>query len=206
MKLYEKIQYCRKKEGLSQADLADRLGVSRQSVSKWETGESNPDVTKIPLLAKVLGVTADWLLSEEEPEGPKPIAERCLREEASAYPDWVNNLPKHMLRMIKRIGWLYGVRIAVGGFLISTFGVVARVMFRSMILGAGNTMSGMLGTGFGSFNPLGSFDTALSGFTSQAWTTASIFTGFMIGLGLLIAVAGIVLSLALKKWGSNQES
>ena len=48
MKLNEKIIYCRKKAGLSQLDLADLLGVSRQSVSKWETGESNPEITKIP--------------------------------------------------------------------------------------------------------------------------------------------------------------
>lgn len=41
MKLNEKILYCRKKAGLSQLDLADRLGVSRQSVSKWETGVSH---------------------------------------------------------------------------------------------------------------------------------------------------------------------
>ena len=40
MKLNEKIIYCRKKAGLSQLDLADLLGVSRQSVSKWETGVS----------------------------------------------------------------------------------------------------------------------------------------------------------------------
>ena len=40
MKLSEKIIYCRKKAGLSQLDLADKLGVSRQSVSKWETGVS----------------------------------------------------------------------------------------------------------------------------------------------------------------------
>lgn len=68
MKLNEKILYCRKKAGLSQLDLADRLGVSRQSVSKWETGEANPDVTKIPLLVKEFGVSADWLLSDEAPE------------------------------------------------------------------------------------------------------------------------------------------
>ena len=40
MKLNEKITYCRKKAGLSQLELANLLGVSRQSVSKWETGVS----------------------------------------------------------------------------------------------------------------------------------------------------------------------
>ena len=41
MNLSEKISYCRKKAGMSQLDLADALGVSRQAVSKWETGVSH---------------------------------------------------------------------------------------------------------------------------------------------------------------------
>lgn len=68
MNLQEKIFYCRKKAGLSQEALADRLGVSRQAVSKWETGEATPEVGKLLLLAKEFGVTTDWLLSEEEPD------------------------------------------------------------------------------------------------------------------------------------------
>ena len=43
MKLPEKILYCRKRAGLSQEALAERLGVSRQAVSKWETGEALPE-------------------------------------------------------------------------------------------------------------------------------------------------------------------
>ena len=69
MKLQEKILYCRKKAGLSQESLAERMGVSRQAVSKWETGEALPETGKLALLAKTFGVTTDWLLSEEEPEG-----------------------------------------------------------------------------------------------------------------------------------------
>ena len=65
MKLSEKIYACRRRAGLSQEALADRLGVSRQSVSKWETGESTPDIAKLPALAAAFGVSVDWLLSEE---------------------------------------------------------------------------------------------------------------------------------------------
>ena len=67
MKLSEKIYYCRKKAGLSQDTLAEKLEVSRQAVSKWENGEAVPETGKLPGLAKVFGVTIDWLLSEEEP-------------------------------------------------------------------------------------------------------------------------------------------
>lgn len=62
MKLSEKIYYCRKKAGKSQEALAEELGVSRQAVSKWETGEAEPEIKKLRLLAEVFGVTTDWLL------------------------------------------------------------------------------------------------------------------------------------------------
>ena len=68
MKLSKKILYCRKRAGLSQEALAERLGVSRQAVSKWETGEAMPEAGKLAALAAALGVSVDWLLSEDEPE------------------------------------------------------------------------------------------------------------------------------------------
>ncbi len=68
MKLSEKIYTCRKKAGLSQEALAEKLGVSRQAVSKWETEEAVPELMKIPAMAKLFGVTTDWLLSEDENE------------------------------------------------------------------------------------------------------------------------------------------
>lgn len=61
MKLPEKILYCRKRAGLSQEALAERLGVSRQAVSKWETGEALPETGKLATLAAALGASVDWL-------------------------------------------------------------------------------------------------------------------------------------------------
>ena len=55
MKLSEKIYYCRKKAGMSQEALAARIGVSRQAVSKWETGEAEPELGKLRLLAEAFG-------------------------------------------------------------------------------------------------------------------------------------------------------
>ena len=71
MRLPEKILYCRKRAGLSQEALAERLGVSRQAVSKWETGEALPETGKLATLAAALGVSVDWLLSEDESEAPQ---------------------------------------------------------------------------------------------------------------------------------------
>lgn len=66
MELSEKIQSLRKKQGMSQEALAEKLNVSRQAVSKWELGVSVPDVDKIVLMSNLFGVTTDYLLKRQE--------------------------------------------------------------------------------------------------------------------------------------------
>lgn len=58
-----RIQKFRKEKGLTQEDLAEKLGVSAQAVSKWENDVSCPDITLLPQLCRVLGISADELLS-----------------------------------------------------------------------------------------------------------------------------------------------
>lgn len=65
MILADKIMNERKKNGWSQEKLADKLGVSRQSVSKWESAQSVPDINRILDLAKLFGVSTDYLLKDE---------------------------------------------------------------------------------------------------------------------------------------------
>ena len=73
MTLGEKICTLRTGKGLSQEDLAQRLEVSRQSVSKWETSQSVPDLEKIIRLADLFGVSVDELVREgERPQPPQP--------------------------------------------------------------------------------------------------------------------------------------
>lgn len=71
MILADKIVMLRKKEGWSQEELSEKLGVSRQAVSKWESAQSVPDLNKILLLSRTFGVSTDYLLRDEcgEPEG-----------------------------------------------------------------------------------------------------------------------------------------
>ena len=66
MKLGEKILNYRKKLGLSQEELGDKVGVSRQTVSKWEIGQTIPELEKMILLAKEFGTTIDKLVKDEE--------------------------------------------------------------------------------------------------------------------------------------------
>lgn len=68
MILAEKIAKLRKQQGWSQEELAARLGVSRQSVSKWESMASMPDLDKILKMSELFGVSTDYLLKDNSPE------------------------------------------------------------------------------------------------------------------------------------------
>ena len=63
-KLQDNIRAYRKKNGLSQSDFASKLHVTKQAVSKWETGRGYPDSALIPEIAKVMGVSIDSLMGE----------------------------------------------------------------------------------------------------------------------------------------------
>ena len=70
MLLSEKIMSLRKRNGWSQEELAQQLGVSRQSVSKWESMTSIPDIQKIMSMSELFGVSTDYLLKDELEELP----------------------------------------------------------------------------------------------------------------------------------------
>ena len=65
MILADKITALRKKAGWSQEELAEQLGVTRQSVSKWEGAQSVPDMQKVVQMSRLFGVTTDFLLKDE---------------------------------------------------------------------------------------------------------------------------------------------
>ncbi len=68
MRIGEKIREARKVQNLSQDDLAEEIGISVQAVSKWECGQSCPDIMYLPRIADYLGVSLDDLLREETSE------------------------------------------------------------------------------------------------------------------------------------------
>ena len=109
MILADKIIALRKKNGLSQEELAEKMGVSRQSVSKWEGAQSVPDLNKIIALSEIFGVTTDYLLKDELGEPEYTAAEdsgtplrQVSMEEANAFLEANNR---------------YAFRIALGTFL-----------------------------------------------------------------------------------------
>lgn len=66
MSFPENLYKLRKKNGLSQEELADKLNVSRQSISKWELGTSLPETEKLIAISKFFNVSLDYLISDEE--------------------------------------------------------------------------------------------------------------------------------------------
>lgn len=74
MTLGEKIQWGRRRSGLSQQQLAERLCVSRSAVAKWETDKGLPDVDNLRQLSKLLHMTVDNLLSEEAAAVSEPCS------------------------------------------------------------------------------------------------------------------------------------
>lgn len=74
MSFAEKILELRAKSGLSQEALADRLMVSRQAVSKWESGVTLPETEKLVIISNMFGVSLDYLLKDDSRELLKPKA------------------------------------------------------------------------------------------------------------------------------------
>ena len=85
MHIGSKLAAARKAQNLTQEQLAERLGVSRQAVSRWESNTSYPETDKIVRMARILGVSCDYLLREDitedtaSPLPPEP-ATRLLRQ------------------------------------------------------------------------------------------------------------------------------
>ena len=86
MELYEKLYELRRASGMSQEELAEKLGVSRQAVSKWESGATQPELSKLIELSKLYNVSVDELLSLEHAKSQQDAAEAPTPHSAEAAP------------------------------------------------------------------------------------------------------------------------
>lgn len=128
MILADKIIENRKKNGWSQEELADKLGVSRQSVSKWESAQAVPDMKKILVLAEIFNVSTDYLLRDdmedvERPEIPlhnEGFEEDSVRsvsmEEASAFLDHNEKAARSISTAVMLCILSPVIMIVLGGF------------------------------------------------------------------------------------------
>lgn len=209
MKLSEKIYRHRKQLGISQEELADRLGVTRQAVSKWELGSSLPELETVVALARTFGVSTDYLLSEEEPihqpEEELPPAQSAAR-------DWLDRLPGVIGSFVKRYGWLSGVYLAVSGGMMTLLGIVVKIITNSMVKGFQNSVDSMFdafqgqtGNMMGMAGGVDLFGNSMfGGFQESVSAMAqnnpvSILGTIIIVLGLILLIGGTVLAVLLKK-------
>ena len=187
MKLHEKIAWYRRRAKLSQEELAARVGVSRQAVSKWELGESTPEVSKLLALARAFGVTTDQLLSEED---PAPAPERTPKSSPEG------GLPPafgFLGRMVRRWGWLAGVWLALQGAGVALVGGIARYAFGQMFRSVS-----VLEDSFGGWDVyLEGVPVQSSGISGMGAVFLNIATVILV-LGLLMAAAGIALAVFLR--------
>ena len=205
MKLNEKILYYRKAAKLSQEELAARVGVPRQAVSKWELGDATPEVAKLLALAKAFGVTTDELLSGDEPAGAKEQAPPP-REEPPVYSvpappggDGVVRAAGLVGGLIRKYGWLFGLRVALGGLVTTIIGALARWGFGAIF----DTSKGFM-SGFGDFGGMGGVEFSPNtppevqralleelGYAPAA-SPLDGMEGFALGFATVILVIGIV--------------
>ena len=111
--LPDKIALLRRRFGWTQEDLAAQLEVSRQSVSKWESGASQPELDKVLAMSRLFGVSTDYLLKEElddlgpAPAAPEVDADAFARAEAEGFApedDAPEPLPEAQVRTFNRRG------------------------------------------------------------------------------------------------------
>lgn len=90
MNMSDRIQCLRKAKGISQEEFANKIGVSRQAVSKWESNQSTPDLEKIILMSDFFEVTTDYILKGIEPvkdkeQKTKELASKVLYIASTAF-------------------------------------------------------------------------------------------------------------------------
>lgn len=166
MKLGDKIYSCRKKAGMSQEALAEKIGVSRQAISKWEIGTAVPELGNVVALSKIFGVTTDWLLNEcnddeseysgeEENVGsenneqtddttPSDDVKENNTTANNAY-DQGAHIKNSVAQLVRRYGWLVGIYVAICGGGVALVGIIAKIIVNSMMSGFSNSFSGIGG-------------------------------------------------------------
>ncbi len=170
MPLADKIIELRKKQGWSQIDLADRLGVSRQSVSKWEMAQAVPELDKIIKMSELFAVTTDYLLKDAaapEPAAgsapPPPPPQEPPRTEAEPGPGPETETPPAAQKTRRRI-WPWVLAACLAVFVVVT-AVVLSLSATAAYTAVSDGQTGGVSTAVGQRYPVQ--DTAAGSETAQ---------------------------------------
>ena len=212
MTFSEKLMDLRRKAGLSQEQLADRLGVTRQSVSKWESGTAMPELVKLISLSDIFGVSVDYLVKDylEEPEsadgGDDLSAQQAVRLEKKV--DELTNYVKGRVYRFDSKTRIFGLPlvsvrfgfvrngklsmdnvargiIAVGNAAIGVvaIGIVGVGLFTFGVVGLGLLSLGIVAAG------LGAFGVMALGYLALGVSAVGVYAGGVAAIAAKIAAA-----------------
>ena len=212
MTFSEKLMDRRRKSGLSQEQLADRLGVTRQSVSKWESGTAMPELVKLISLSDIFGVSVDYLVKDylEEPEsadgGDDLSAQQAVRLEKKV--DELTNYVKGRVYRFDSKTRIFGLPlvsirfgfvrngklsmdnvargiIAIGNAAIGVvaIGIVGVGLFTFGVVGLGLLSLGIVAAG------LGAFGVMALGYLALGVSAVGVYAGGVAAIAAKIAAA-----------------
>ena len=126
MEFHNKLYELRKQKGFSQEELAHRLNVSRQTVSKWEVGESTPDMEKLVAISDLFEVSLDELIKGEKAE-PKETSEQVVKSE------FYSDIKEHVLTEDNKKKAKKGLKIAgIAAGIIVLIDVISFIVYVAM--------------------------------------------------------------------------
>ena len=202
MTFSEKLMDLRRKAGLSQEQLADRLGVTRQSVSKWESGTAMPELVKLISLSDIFGVSVDYLVKDylEEPEsaggGDDLSAQQAVRLEKKV--DELTNYVKGRVYRFDSKTRIFGLPLVSirFGFVRNrklSMDNVARGIIAIGIVGVGLFTFGVVGLGLLSLGivaaGLGAFGVMALGYLALGVSAVGVYAGGVAAIAAKIAAA-----------------
>ena len=134
MKIEDKLLKLRKEKGLSQEEVADRLNVSRQTISKWETGQSTPDFDKIIPICELYEISCDELLKSTEEEIKVELSNRDMYSKGIGLSIFLYCFTAFIILLLLTSDWnlLFVLGLFFLGFGISTgILVYTRMMYKN---------------------------------------------------------------------------
>lgn len=162
MRFNEKLQKMRKEKGMSQESLADVLGVSRQAISKWESGQSYPEMDNLIALSQLFGVTIDSFVKDGDLHDD--------RQNNYSEPYWMNRGSFYEYKSQKTVWGMPLVHINIGMGKREAKGIIA----------VGNTAKGVVAVGL-----------AALGLVSVGIANVGLISIGLVSVGLLLSIGAL---------------
>ena len=147
MTLGEKIQKLRKDAGISQEQLAEQLGVSRQSISKWELNDVIPEIGKIIVLSELFNISTDELLKNSKPQNLKNKTRHKFIQSKRIFISLGIGFILAMIVMSIKIyfGYAYAYKSGADGYMVKVFGIGIYALIRHGDIYLGTAMGKGIG-------------------------------------------------------------